>query len=223
MESKNELKGLVAQIPTKIKSQELIDDRRKQIIKGALSVFKRKGYHKTTVRDIAKAANISMGSLYDYINSKGDILYLFYKEFIFTYHQQVVSMTRNITNPKEKLVVAYRTLLEVGFSLEDEILFGWTEAKNMKKDHLVEVLKMESDLIGYFKAILDEIGSTGHFAVEDTNMTANFLVYSAMFGILRRWVLKPLYSNEQIIDYLLQTQLKEKLPQIGLEAFVPFS
>lgn len=214
MEQKNELIGLVAQIPTKIKSQELIDDRRKQIIKGALSVFKRKGYHKTTVRDIAKAAKISMGSLYDYINSKGDILYLFYKEFILTYHQQVVSVTHSITDPKEKLVVAYRTLLEVGFSLEDEILFGWTEAKNMKKNHLIEVLKMESDLIGYFKAILDEIGDKWKVALGDTNMTANFLVYSATFGILRRWVLKPPYSNEQIIDYLLQTQLKERLPQL---------
>ena len=40
MESKNELRGLVAQIPTKIKSQELIDDKRTQIIKGALSVFR---------------------------------------------------------------------------------------------------------------------------------------------------------------------------------------
>ena len=216
MESKNELRGLVAQIPTKIKSQELIDDKRKQIIKGALSVFKRKGYHKTTVRDIAKAAHISMGSLYDYINSKGDILYLFYKEFIFTYHLQVVAMTNNITNPKEKLVFAYRTLLEVGFSLEDEILFGWTEAKNMKKDHLVEVLQMESDLIGYFKAILDEISTQWKVAIEDTNMAANFLVYSAMFGILRRWVLKPSYNEEQIIDYLLQTQLKETLPQLDL-------
>ena len=78
------INNLTAQVPTKIKTQEIIDDKRKDIIKAALSVFKNKGYHKTTVRDIAKAAKVSMGSLYDYISSKDDLLYLFYEVFILT-------------------------------------------------------------------------------------------------------------------------------------------
>jgi len=212
MRSKGEISSPSAHIPTKIKSQELIDDKRQQIIKGAVSVFKEKGYHKTTVRDIAKAAEISMGSLYDYINSKEDILFLFYKIFIFTYYQQVISKTKAISNPVERLKVAYKTLLEVGFSLEDEILFGWTEAKNMKKNHLQEVTKLELDLIHYFKDILNEIISQFDIDIENTNITANFLVYSATFGILRRWALRPLYSKEQLIDYLMNTNLKNIIP-----------
>jgi len=147
MPRKNGINSLTAHVPTKIKTQELIDDKRKDIIKGALLVFKEKGYHKTTVRDIAKAAKISMGSLYDYISSKEDLLYLFYEVFILTYYQKVVSVTSNIRDPKKKLKVAYKTLLEVGFSLEDEVLFGWTEAKNMKEIHLKEILRLEQDLI----------------------------------------------------------------------------
>jgi len=212
MQSKGEISSPNAHIPTKIKSQELIDDKRQQIIKGAVLVFKEKGYHKTTVRDIAKAAEISMGSLYDYINSKEDILFLFYKIFIFTYYQQVISKTKAISNPVERLKVAYKTLLEVGFSLEDEILFGWTEAKNMKKNHLQEVTKLELDLIHYFKDILNEITSQFNIDIENTNITANFLVYSATFGILRRWALRPLYSKEQLIDYLMNTNLKNIIP-----------
>ena len=42
------INNLTAQVPTKIKTQELIDDKRKDIIKAALSVFKNKGYHKTS-------------------------------------------------------------------------------------------------------------------------------------------------------------------------------
>jgi len=212
MQSKGEISSPNAHIPTKIKSQELIDDKRQQIIKGAVLVFKEKGYHKTTVRDIAQAAEISMGSLYDYINSKEDILFLFYKIFIFTYYQQVISKTKAISNPVERLKVAYKTLLEVGFSLEDEILFGWTEAKNMKKNHLQEVTKLELDLIHYFKDILNEITSQFNIDIENTNITANFLVYSATFGILRRWALRPLYSKEQLIDYLMNTNLKNIIP-----------
>ncbi|MFH0814360.1 MAG: TetR/AcrR family transcriptional regulator [Pseudomonadota bacterium] len=214
MQSSHEVGSPNSQIPTKIKSRELIDDRRKQIIKGALSVFKEKGYHKTTVRDIAKAAEISMGSLYDYISSKEDILYLFYQLFIITYYQTVVSATNNISNPVERFKVAFKTLLEVGFSLEDEILFGWTEAKNMKKSHLKEILKLELDLINYFKDILDEIQSQFPVEIEDTYMVANFLIYCSTFGILRRWVFKPHYTKEQIIDYIMNTQLKTIIPQL---------
>jgi AcrR family transcriptional regulator len=203
-----------ARVPAKIKTQEIIDDKRKSIIKAAVSVFKHKGYHKTTVRDIAKAAKISMGSLYDYISSKDDLLYLFYEIFILTYYQKVVSVTNNIKDPEKKLKAAYKTLLEVGFSLEDEVLFGWTEAKNMKKNYLKEVLKLENDLINYFKGILDTIEAHGHSKIHDTGLAANFLVYSAIFGILRRWVLKPLYTKEQIIAYLMNTQLKIILPHL---------
>ena len=176
MPSKIEVKGIIVNLPAKIKSRKLIDDKRKRIIKGATSVFKKKGYHRTTVRNIAKAAGISMGSLYDYISSKQDILYLFYILFISTYYQKVVSITNNISNPKEKLKVAYKTLLEVGFSLEDEILFGWTESKNMKKSYSEEVLRMELNLINYFKDILDEIKAQFKVEIEDTNIEANFLV-----------------------------------------------
>ena len=214
MPPKNEINSLTTQIPTKIKTQELIDDKRKKIIKGALAVFKEKGYHKTTVRDIAKSAEISMGSLYDYISSKDDLLYLFYKVFILTYYQKVVSVTNNIKDPKKKFQVAYRTLLEVGFSLEDEILFGWTEAKNMKKDYLKEILKLEQDLVNFFREILDEVTSKCQIEIEDTNLAANFLVYSSTFGILRRWALKPHYTKEQIIDYIMNHQLKSILPQL---------
>lgn len=212
MELKEEKNRLDAYIPTKIKSQELIDDKRKQIIKGALSVFKDKGYHKTTVRDIAKAAEIGMGSLYDYICSKEDILYLFYKVFILTYYQKVISVTSSIGNPVEKLKAAYRTLLEVGFSLEDEVLFGWTEAKNVNKTYLKEILKQEMDLINYFKEILDAIKSEHGVKIEDTYLAANFLVFAAVFGILRSWALKQRYSKDQIIDYLMHSQLDHLVP-----------
>jgi len=212
MPRKIKISGLNAEVPAKIKTQEIVDPKRKSIIKGALSVFKEKGYHRATVRDIAKAAKISIGSLYDYISSKEDLLYLFYEIFILTYYQEVVAITYNIKDPVKKIKSAYKTLLEVGFSLEDEILFGWTEAKNMKKKHLKEILKLEIELVTFFKEILEEIKTKYQIKIEDTRLAANFLVYSGMFGILRRWALKPFYTQEQIINFLMETQLKPLLP-----------
>src|SRR5580692_12086000 len=44
--------------------------RRTDILAAAKRVFSRKGYHATTIADIAKAAKLSYGSIYWYFDSK---------------------------------------------------------------------------------------------------------------------------------------------------------
>ena len=51
------------------------EDRRQQIISGALTVFSEKGFEKATNKDIAQAAGIrSPGLIYHYFKDKGDLL-----------------------------------------------------------------------------------------------------------------------------------------------------
>ena len=63
-------------IPTQIKNPDLVEQRHRQIIDAAVQLFINQGFHKTTTRQIARAAGFSIGSLYEYIASKEDILYL---------------------------------------------------------------------------------------------------------------------------------------------------
>jgi AcrR family transcriptional regulator len=49
-------------------------DRKKEIIKNAATLFTNKGYSAVTMRDIAKAVGIKAASLYNHISSKQDIL-----------------------------------------------------------------------------------------------------------------------------------------------------
>ncbi|MCH7960453.1 MAG: helix-turn-helix transcriptional regulator, partial [Candidatus Hydrogenedentes bacterium] len=63
-------------IPTQVKDSELVVQKRREIVDAAVGLFIRKGYHQTTTRKIAREAGFSIGSLYEYIASKEDILYL---------------------------------------------------------------------------------------------------------------------------------------------------
>ncbi|HSM89373.1 MAG TPA: helix-turn-helix domain-containing protein, partial [Desulfobacterales bacterium] len=65
-----------ATIPTQVKDPDLVERRRRQIADAAVRLFIERGFHKTTTRQIARAAGISIGSLYEYFNCKEDILYL---------------------------------------------------------------------------------------------------------------------------------------------------
>ena len=55
------------EVHASVKDEKLIKVRRDQMIKGAVSLFKLKGFHRTTTREIARASGFSIGTLYEYI------------------------------------------------------------------------------------------------------------------------------------------------------------
>jgi AcrR family transcriptional regulator len=52
----------------------LITARRNQILDAATQVFAEKGFHRATIKDIARVAGIADGTLYTYFPSKTDVL-----------------------------------------------------------------------------------------------------------------------------------------------------
>ena len=54
--------------------QQLITARKNQILDAAALVFAEKGFHPTTIRDVAKQAGIADGTIYNYFESKPALL-----------------------------------------------------------------------------------------------------------------------------------------------------
>ncbi len=54
--------------------QQLVAARRNQILDAAAVVFAEKGFHPTTIQDIAKTAGIAGGTIYNYFDSKPALL-----------------------------------------------------------------------------------------------------------------------------------------------------
>jgi AcrR family transcriptional regulator len=54
--------------------EQLIEARRNQILDAAASIFAEKGYHRATTKEIASAAGVSEGTIYNYFDSKADLL-----------------------------------------------------------------------------------------------------------------------------------------------------
>jgi TetR/AcrR family transcriptional regulator, cholesterol catabolism regulator len=58
------------QVPTQVKDPQLVQRRRRQLVDAAVRLFIDQGFHKTTTRQMAQAAGISIGSLYEYVSCK---------------------------------------------------------------------------------------------------------------------------------------------------------
>ncbi len=54
--------------------QLLVSARRNQILDAATTVFAEKGYHRATIKDIARQAGIADGTIYTYFASKTEVL-----------------------------------------------------------------------------------------------------------------------------------------------------
>lgn len=59
---------------TKVARQERAEERRSQILRAALEVFSRRGFHGATIREIASQAGLAEGTIYLYFPSKQDVL-----------------------------------------------------------------------------------------------------------------------------------------------------
>lgn len=54
--------------------EQMIEARRRQILIGAAQVFAEKGFHKATTKEIAKAAGVAEGTIYNYFDNKRELL-----------------------------------------------------------------------------------------------------------------------------------------------------
>lgn len=68
---------------------------RHEILKSAERIFARKGYHATTVEEIAKEAEFAIGTLYKFFSGKDDlytqVIEAFVQEFVSAFEQRVLA------------------------------------------------------------------------------------------------------------------------------------
>ena len=88
------------------------------IYKAALPFFAKYGYKKTTLADIASALDMSNTNLYSYARSKRDLYQCCVDYAIDQWQEFVRQQTRDIEDPKEKLVTTWRSA--VGYIIGNE-------------------------------------------------------------------------------------------------------
>lgn len=196
-------------VKTKIKNEELIDRRRKQIIDGAIKVFNAKGFHKATVREIAKEAGLTMGSLYNYIASKEDIIHIVYDYITRVLREEMSEAIAGIEDPEERLKAALYQNLNAVYKNQEIIMFIYKESASLDKKSLHTVLARETEYIELFEGLLRERFKGQDVNEERLRLAADLLPYIPVIMTFRRWSLKRRFESmdnvmEGILDFVLQ-------------------
>jgi AcrR family transcriptional regulator len=81
------------------------------ILKAAENIFAQKGFHEATISDIAKKAEVSEATIYDYFSSKEELLFSIPAETIHQYHEKNLEILEYIQGAANKLrFLIYRHL-----------------------------------------------------------------------------------------------------------------
>lgn len=185
------------------KNIDLVLHKHQQIISGACRKFFEKGYHRTTIREIAIASGMSMGQLYHYISSKDDVLFLIYQHMQRVWVNHLVeSGIENTVDPKEKLTKALYHTLEFMVDNKDLISFIYTETKYLEKKFLRVVMEMDDkNVVGYWRILLKDAEMVLP-TDDEIQFFANLLSYLMVFLPLRGWNLRN-KSDKQHLDRLV--------------------
>ncbi len=96
-------------------------ERRERLIDAAIKVFVEKGFHNATVRDIGRAANMTQGTIYNYVSSKDDILYLVCDRIVAEYNDETRKALDTTHDPVGRVRSAVRAISEVMYRHRREI------------------------------------------------------------------------------------------------------
>lgn len=190
-----------------VKDEKLIKKRRDQMVKGAVNLFKEKGFHRTTTREIARSAGFSIGTLYEYIRQKEDVLYLVSDSIYDQVHLRLEQDIDTKQGTLESLKLAIKNYFKVMDDMQDEILVMYQEVKSLSKDALPYVLKKEFELAEIFKEIMKSCIDNGELTLseQECELLAHNIIVQGQMWAFRRWAVQKLYTIDQYIE--LQTKM----------------
>ncbi|HEX9898363.1 MAG TPA: TetR/AcrR family transcriptional regulator [Candidatus Methylomirabilis sp.] len=188
-------------IETIVKDQYLIDKRHAQICDAAIKLFSKKGFHQTSVREIAETCGLGIGTLYSYIKTKEDILCLVYRRILGTFEARMLAATQGIQDPRLQLKAALEATLKIYDECEDVVVLLYQESHALGRQGLQALFEVDRTYVGVFREILERGNRAGHFAVKEPQLLAVCLLFLCAVWDLKRWNLKS-YTLDAVVECL---------------------
>ena len=91
-------------------NEKIREERKEQILSGALDLFANKGLFATKIKDIAEKVGIAQGLVYHYFKSKDDIYVELISNALDKTNEAVFSLQKMAVPPDEKIKVAIKEL-----------------------------------------------------------------------------------------------------------------
>ena len=173
-------------------------EKRRQILRAAITVFARSGYHASRVSDVAKEAGVAYGLVYHYFGSKEDLLETIFRRTWSRMLEAVEEVERADESARKQLAAVARI-----------VLGAWPVDPDLVRVLVREVarspqLGREVDEIAHAFQALERIVTRGQQRGElrtdvDPRLAA-WILYGALEEILTGWVFERLPAGDDDVE-----------------------
>lgn len=189
-------------VETSVKDPMLVEKRREEITAAAVKIFSEKGYHATTTKEIADFAGMSVGTMFQYVKTKQDILYLVCCHIHSLIEEALYAVTTEDLNPLQMISKSVKALYEMTDHVSDSIVLMYQEMKSLDKQARKAFLNREQLLRDHLESQIEEGMENGVFGIDPkfaSLLAEDILVQSHMWAF-RRWSLSEQFTLKDYID-----------------------
>lgn len=168
-----------------MKSKQAHDStaRRDEIIRVAARIFAVKGYHATTLDEIAAELQVTKPALYYHVRNKEEIL----REIIHKIMEPMeaaIKVGNSSLPPTEKIEKIVEILVKFGTERKETTLIAFEELKILPKRSRDAIQRRQKGLEEVLQKALKEGQSQGIFRLDDEKMVA-FAILASSNGVYR--------------------------------------
>ena len=153
---------------------------RQRILDAAAHLFRRNGFNRTTVRELAEASGMLSGSLFHHFQSKDDILFQVMQTVIEDLDRDAAAAIATAATPADQLRALVRTQLAYIHGPRSDattvLVYEWNA---LSPDRQALLLKRRQDYFARWQQVLDTLHDRGATRISDPTMLRN-LVHGAL-------------------------------------------
>lgn len=166
-----------------------MNEKKQHILEQAMILFATKGYHSTSIQEIAEHAGVSKGGVYIYFSSKNELLVEIYRY----YYQRIKDQINQYENkqdlqPKERLQLQIKVYMEELLNQKEFIIMHINENVSHSKELKEFIFTTKRETFNWYKqSILSIYGENAEPYVVDISIILN--------GILENYLMTLFTAN----------------------------
>jgi TetR/AcrR family fatty acid metabolism transcriptional regulator len=173
-------------------------EKKDQIVEAAIREFARKGFSRTTINDIATAAGIGKGTVYEYFSNKEEIFHETFRFFMHSMEPDFQAILISKVPAREKLrqiLDGFSHLINSEYHNElMELMFEfWSEAikdKGSKGVMFEEMITFYQVYREIFADIVIEGMGDGSFRKDINPRSTAAMIVGTLDGLMVQWILE---------------------------------
>jgi AcrR family transcriptional regulator len=174
---------------------KIVDKERKKakILEASIKVFAEKGWNKTKMSDIAEAADIGKGTVYEYFQSKDELFAASFRHFMAMAESIIAERISPIDDPLERLwayILSWSDIFESEYMDYVEIVIDfWAEGIRSKgRFSSIDLMKVYFDNRTFIESLLEECIVQDKIKSIDKKIVASIII-GTLDGLMIQWIM----------------------------------